>query len=147
MHSMLNPLFQLPGSEVYCEYPGAVHYEGFTYNAPGTHDWDEVELQGAEVYDWQASQIGGRGPDGDGDDELIKNPAQFLDCMTEVVRTLSSIEVFGWETPVIPMPDGVFEALRKSPSLTGLRLKFSAFSGKVSMGESCATDESSCALL
>lgn len=107
--------------------------------APGeSHDWEAVERLGPAAYDWQASgSKGGRGPDGNGEDKFIKTPEQFLESIVEVVTSLTSLQMLGWETPVTPMPRQIFETLRASATLTGLRLQFASDRGNVSECESC----------
>lgn len=81
---------------------------------PGTdYDWQAVEEVGLAAYDWTTVARYGRGPDGNGEDKLIKSPEDLLACSVEVVSSLVSLELFGWETTVTPMPSGVFDALLK----------------------------------
>lgn len=102
---------------------------------PGENSWWEtVEEQGVVEYSWLAGQRG-RGPDGAGEDRLIKNAEQFTQCITEVVVQLPSLETFGGETPVLPIPRGVFDLLARLRTLTDLRLVFSTFRGNLSTCE------------
>lgn len=92
-------------------------------------DWDALEEQVPVLYDWQDSE-GGVGPDGDGEDELIKNPHQLTQCIIEIVNMLPSLATFGWETPVMPMPREVFDSLLQlGTPLSDLRLVFSSYRG------------------
>lgn len=50
----------------------------------------------------------------------IKNADDFSGCITEIVSQLTSLQSFGWICRVVPMPAGVFEALRKLSSLREL---------------------------
>lgn len=74
---------------------------------------------------WPAGK-GGIGPDGTGQDKIVKNAKQFTQCVIEVVGKLTSLETFGWEAPVTTMPRGVFDALARLKALTDLRLVFSS---------------------
>lgn len=65
---------------------------------------------------------GSTGPDGNGEDLLIKSSEQFTRCIIEVVSQLSSLHAFGWSTGMTPMPLGVFNALLSLETLTSLHL-------------------------
>lgn len=69
----------------------------------------------------------GDDPDGDGEDELIKNAEQFLQYATDMAQSLTSIEAYGWRSLVTPMPSGVFQVLEESQTLKALGLTFSTF--------------------
>lgn len=110
--------------------------DGSTYEPPGSEpDWVAVAKVGPLGYDWLQGARGS-GPDGKGEDKLIKNATQFTQCINEVVNLLTSLETFGWETKVSPMPQGVFDALARLTTLTDLRLVFSTFKTNLSERES-----------
>lgn len=113
------------GSAVVCRDDYLEHFDR-VYIPPGEDpDWGTVREQGAAAYDWLAGE-GGRGPDGQGEDKLIKNPAQLTQCFVDILKSLSSLETFGWETGVTPMPRPVFdELLARLATLSDLRLAFS----------------------
>lgn len=78
---------------------------------------------GQPVYDWSTPLQGGKGPDGDGEDERVKDPQELQGCITEIVERLPLLEVFDWSTGIMPMPRGVFNALSKLESLTSLAVQ------------------------
>lgn len=74
---------------------GAVFFQpgSLPYSTPG---------QAAPLTGMLASAADGRkfaisGPDGNGEDLMIKSSEQFKDCVTEVVQPLESLETFGWD--------------------------------------------------
>lgn len=91
-------------------------HNGIRYCAPGDppliegHDPKEVSS-----YDWNATTWGGEisGPDGKGEDRLIKTANDFNECVTEVFRQLTALENFGWWSSAVPMPRAAFNALAK----------------------------------
>lgn len=66
------------------------------------------------------------GPDGRGEDLLIKSAEKFKKCMTEVVENLSHLTEFAWLSHVTTVPAGTFAALER---LTALRLLYVCLSG------------------
>lgn len=82
---------------------------------------------------------GFKGPDGKGEDCRIKNPTQLIDSIVEVVAQLSVLETFHWDTEIMPMPAGVFDALAKLKSLTALHVSMSSARGNVDSCE-CIPD-------
>lgn len=96
----------------------AIYYGDYKCLPPGRgHDWDAVRDEGPFAYDWLS-----KGPDGNGEDRLIKNAMQFRKCIIKVVNRLTPLETFGWETEVSPMQPEVFAALEKLTKLSDLRL-------------------------
>lgn len=148
-------LMKEPGADAEIEgADGFVDYNKSLTQPPGEgHDWEAAAAVGPADYDWLAG-TGGRGPDGKGEDRLIKNAEQFAECITEVVSMLSLLQTFGWETGVTPMPRGVFDALARLTTLMDLRMAFSTYRSNVSECEfvilhpacgeidSCSTTES-----
>lgn len=85
------------------------------YFAPGRYPKKEK--------DWNiASQRRTRvsGPDGKGEDGLIKNAEQLTSCVNEVIGQLSSLQAFGWRCSLPLLPEVSFNALRALSSLTSL---------------------------
>lgn len=118
--------------EGFVEYRDNYYFEhnNKRYSAPGRCP----EVQYSSWYsalDHTAARYSGDGPDGNGEDPLIKNPDHFLDCCAEIVSQLTSLESFGWQTAVTPLPVGVFKALLKMQRLQALTLTFSVFRGNV----------------
>lgn len=139
-------IMKRPGAIIAVENPSAppggslLYDQRGVFNAPGRgHDWDAVRDGGAAAYDWQSSQ-GGRGPDGNGEDRLIKNAEQFLECITALIGSLTSLEMFAWMTPVTPLPKAVYSIFRERQSLTGLWLTFSTFRSNLTDCESTSAD-------
>lgn len=96
-------------------------HEGNKYYCPA----EPPQIEGEDrfklrSYDWNAVQSRGTGPDGMGEDRLIKNGEQLIKCLEEVVEqiiSMSVLETFSWNSPVLPMPLGVLNALAKLPTL------------------------------
>lgn len=72
-----------------------------------------------DSYDWAAPRVGGSGPDGKGEDRLIKNAEDFNQAVTEVITRL---ECFGWSTKLARMSLEAFQALERLPRLLRLHL-------------------------
>lgn len=78
-------------------------HEDEKHFAPGR--WaDRVRGDGHALYH---NQSGGKGPDGKGDDRLVKNPRRLVSAMTAVFSQLTSLQSFEWSTPVFAVPAGV----------------------------------------
>lgn len=108
---------------------------GIENNAPGRCCAVKGELRQLK-YNRKASREGADGPDGDGEDKRIKSPEQLIDCGVEVVDKLKSLEKFNWTTPVLPMPEGVFQALANlTTPLTSLHLDLTKARSSVSACE------------
>lgn len=141
---MFDQAMKADGAEPYLyeELDDAGYYVGMalccngqTCTAPGEGpDWRAFQEDPAG-YDWRSGE-GGRGPDGNGEDELIKNADQFTQRITEIVSKLTSLKAFAWETPVTPMPRGVYDVLAQLASLERLSLVFSTYRGNLSDCES-----------
>lgn len=107
---------------------------GVSYDAPGrcqaliagysSGGWPILEPYSSEL-----PKQRGIGPDGDGEDRLIKSANDFHDCIVEVVSQLSWLQTFGWDTSVTPMPAGVHGALSRLSTLTSLHLDMSIYRG------------------
>lgn len=78
-----------------------------------------------EPYGSHTVKKGGVGPDDNGEDHLLKSPAEFFACVDEIVSQLSSLQTFGWDTPFTPVPVGAFAALASLTTLTSLHLPLS----------------------
>lgn len=101
-------------------------HEGHRYYAPGRPALPESgddDLLTAN--DWLTPLQGASGPDSAGEDPRIKTPEQLVDCLTDVVERLTSLEEFEWGTSTMPMSPGVFEALSKLTTLSSLHLTLS----------------------
>lgn len=117
--------------------------EGFTkwfdrderrYVAPGWTPSFERQEDGRvwKEYDPHTRNKRGNGPDGDGEDKLIKSSAEFNDCVTEIVSQLtSSLQTLGWECPVTTMAAEAVDALAKLKSITALHIDVSTCRGLV----------------
>lgn len=89
------------------------------------------EIKRDKIYGWffkyqgrliERPSSGASGPDGKGEDRLIRTPAHFNECIAEIVSQLSSLETFGWCTKVTPMPAGVLHALLEIETLRSLHV-------------------------
>lgn len=99
-------------------------FDDWYSSPPGDHDFDA--LQAADTnYDWLVGKRG-RGPDGYGEDELIKNAEELTHCLIGVIGSCASLETFGWETVVVPMLTGVFDVLARLTTLQDLRVRASS---------------------
>lgn len=101
---------------------------GRTYDAPGHAEVTEgVDSEGNEtvVFLYDAPRTGGGGPDGRGEDELIKDAEQLLECVHEVIAQFKSLETFGWAVPVMTIPDEVFYDTLVQRAITSLHLDLS----------------------
>lgn len=104
-----------------------VRCNGKVCSPPGRHDERIV----CESYPWTCG-AGGRGPDGKGEDSVIKNATAFNQYITEVVGMLPFLETFCWRVHVTPMPRGVFDALTRLASLEQLFLLFTTHRNNLS---------------
>lgn len=86
-------------------------------------------------YDWTA-RCGLSGPDGKGEDRLIKSAQQLTDCLTEIVSQLTSLETFVWRTRHYEMPPGVIDALAKLITLKRCEMLAVSLEGDIHLGES-----------
>lgn len=128
-------LMKQAGADIELDGEPFVMYNGRFTQPPGRgYDLATVADEGHAEYDW-LSGTGGRGPDGTGEDKLMKNAEQFTECIVEIVGKLTSLETFGWETSVTPMPRGVFDALARLTTLTDLRLVLTEHTRNLSDGE------------
>lgn len=75
-------------------------------------------LQGREIREPEENS----GPDLNGEARLIKSSDQLIESIVEVVAQLLHLETFGWCTPVMRMPRGVFDALTRLNTLTSLHI-------------------------
>lgn len=83
-------------------------------------------------YDWSAPRLGDiSGPDGKGEDRLIKNPKDFNSCIIEICSQLTSLEAFSWQSSQIPLPRAAFDALAKLPRLARLHPRLLMDNGDV----------------
>lgn len=72
-------------------------------------------------YDWNAPRLGEiSGPDGKGQDRLIKSAEDFNSCIIEIISQLTSLQKFSWSSGQVPMPRAAFDALAKLPRITHL---------------------------
>lgn len=120
---------------------GAIRCDRVLYFPPGSHDQSAVDAARAQGispadYDWQ-SGTGARGPDGTGEDSRIKNVEQFTQCIIDVVLSLPSLQMFGWECPITSMPAEVFNALTQLKTLTDLRLVSPSYRSHLADCEYC----------
>lgn len=83
------------------------------------------------------------GPDGNGEDRFIKNAEQFNECIIEVVYQLTSLQTFGWDTKVTPIPPGACDALSQLDTLTALHVNMETRRGNVHSCE-CAIERVAC---
>lgn len=104
--------------------------DGRQYDEPGRYS----KPGDGEVPDH--GRFGTRGPDGCGEDRLIKTAEQFNECLVEIIAHLTSLEAFGWDSAGIVMPRGVFDALHKLDSLKALHLNMEVHRCSVQMCES-----------
>lgn len=104
-------------------------HKGKSYYAPGkpTRLIDESGVR--RHFDSRAPRDHGIGPDGDGEDDNIKNAEQFVQCVTEIIAQMPCLEVFEWTTPVASIPEGVFNILAQSNKLKSLRVHFALHRG------------------
>lgn len=119
----------------------AFDHDGVSYRQPGfSFAYDHCEkdvhncsscIHRGRTWQTRKSKEEGTGPDGKGEDPRIKNPDQLLECFTEVVSQLSSLETFQWSCAVMPMPQGVFDALKEAQQLSSLTLTMTLYRGAV----------------
>lgn len=93
-------------------------YDGDFYVAPGR---PLPEEEGDD-----AGRLGGDGPDGWGQDKLVKSAADFNDSVDEVVAQLTFLKEFSWCCHTTPISRCAFSSLSKVNSLRVLHLNFSA---------------------
>lgn len=108
--------------------PGGWQHKTFTHDGNLFPEPGELPLIAgrepghASSYDQDAPKLAS-GPDGNGDDALIKTSDQLIACVVEVVEMLSSLRTFKWDSPIMPMPMGVLSALERLTSLKSLHLE------------------------
>lgn len=95
--------------------------------------FDYYSDDGEEDYYWsvKGSGAGGDGPDGRGEDRLVKSVSDFNSCLVEIVAQLGSLTTFGWAAEAAAMPMGVLESLEKLTTLSHLHLSLSGARGTV----------------
>lgn len=120
----------LDSQTVYFEHNGQKYAE--PGQCPRGENWKELK----PVWDYDAPRTGVDGPDGKGEDCLIKSSQQLADSFTEIVSQLSSLEIFRWTSYVTPMPAGVCAALAKIQTLASLDITLSTERSNVWDGES-----------
>lgn len=107
------------------------------YHAPGRPlliDYDRWSEE-PPVVDASRPRQGGKGPDGFGEDRLIKTPEQLNDCLSEVIEHLSRLETLGWSCAVTQMPQRACRALAKLDTLRNMCYTMYAWRGTVHLGE------------
>lgn len=116
--------------ELYFTHDGKTHY------APG-YLLPNINRAARYGYDFNHDEprLGCSGPDGMGEDRLIKTPEQLQDALVELVRSFTSLETFGWRT-FIRMPQGVFDALASLSTLTSLHIDLHSYGGVAHARES-----------
>lgn len=82
-------------------------------------------------YDDTAHKVSESGPDGNGKDARIQSAEDFNNCAIEVISQLTSLETFGWDTPVTPLPLAAFNALAGLNTLTSLQFGISVHRGNL----------------
>lgn len=103
--------------------------DGLWFEAPG-HCVAEPDVEHTlECY--LARRVGGSGPDGEGEDRLIKTAAQFRGCIIETVARLS-LTRFEWTSWVTPLPVAAFNLVRANSDLNILQLRFTVYRDNVS---------------
>lgn len=119
-------------------------HRGKTYRAPGNSPC-EYNMRRI-IVDHDAPREGTSGPDGKGEDGLIKTPEQLQDCMVEIVRSFTSLETLGWST-FMPMPQGVFDTLASLTTLSSLRINLRSYRSTLHACESVPSQQNVCALM
>lgn len=107
-------------------------HDGFFFPEPGDHPMiqgDDPDEHPAS-YDWEAPKQA-QGPDGRGEDLLIKSPDQLIASLVEVVTQLRSLHTVNWTSPITTMPLGVFQGLRKLNRLKLLQIQVSCLRNEV----------------
>lgn len=136
MYDMMSDfLSPSPKARLYFEHDGDRYYEP---SEPPL----ATEPTGGSMFKWD-KRVGGVGPDGKGEDKLIKTAAQFIECCEEIVAQLSSLETFRWNTYITPMPPGIFESLAKLTSLKRFHPGLTLDSGIVHARKCCIHARSS----
>lgn len=98
----------------------AFTHDGVRYPAPGT--CPSFEGTQSTKQDWLSAsteRVGGHGPDGEGEDRVVKNADDFNSTAIEIVTQLSSLETFKWSCNVASLPAPACEALKQC-TLTSL---------------------------
>lgn len=122
-------------------------HDGREYLAPGRTPPFEVHVDDAVYHDYDpyTRNEGGNGPDGKGEDKLVKSPADFNACITEIVEQLtSSLQTFGWKCPVTTMPAESLAALAKLEGITALHIDASSLRGLVHACECYSPQGAAC---
>lgn len=86
-------------------------------------------------YDYHAPRLDS-GPDGKGDDMLIKTPAQLISSLVEVVEKLPLLHAFSRNTALLAMPTGVGNALEQLDTLKSLHVDMTLIRNNLQTGES-----------
>lgn len=111
------------------EHDGKIFYE------PGEAPLiDGRDPDDPSSYDYQAPKQAS-GPDGKGEDALIKNPDELISSLVDVVEKLGVLEAFRWDSPVMPMPVGVLDVLEKLTTLKTLHVDVRLVRNNVHAGE------------
>lgn len=128
------------------EHNGHPMTEGCSTGRPDTSFYDERDWtwyepgcpEDPESYDGYYNSglhIRGDGPDGNGEDLLIKNASDLESCVLEIVSQLTRLVTFGWDTPVFPVSVEVGAVLEKL-CLATLHLRICPSRVEVHKGES-----------
>lgn len=73
----------------------------------------------------RGNNIAAAGPDGEGEDQLVKSSDDFNICVTRLMALLApSLADLYWNSPIVHMPSGALEALNSAANLRCLRLGF-----------------------
>lgn len=78
-------------------------------------------------YDWEARRLGSDGPDGQGEDEYIKDADDFEAAVNEIVTQFTELECFSWQSRLTTVPVRAFAALEKLTALTQLHMNLCTF--------------------
>lgn len=101
------------------------YFAGKTFYEPVAPNFQHSD-PGEAFYDPAAPKLAS-GPDGNGEDALIKTADQLVSTLVNIVAKLPSVRTFMWSTSMMPMPMGVLNALEKLPSLKSLHVEFGMY--------------------
>ena len=78
-------------------------------------DWDWI-YDGKYIYGWT------EGPDGKGQDSLVKSASDFRSLVTSLIEDMKNLRTFHWGTNVIPLNADICSALARAEHLQEVSL-------------------------